>query len=82
MHTPIDGLHRAWRCELDDGTALFEARVPDRLVGAPLAGPWCLLGTVKEDAGRLELLVEEASPLHLDGGGASTAGNDAVPAGA
>ncbi len=82
LHTPIDGLHRAWRCELDDGTALFEARVPDRLVGAPLAGPWCLLGTVKEDAGRLELLVEEASPMHLDGGGAPTAGNDAVPAGA
>jgi len=60
------GLHRSWRCELDDGTALFEASLRDRLVGSPLAGPWCLQGEVRADGGRVELIVDDARPLELD----------------
>ncbi|MCO4770857.1 MAG: PHP domain-containing protein [Deltaproteobacteria bacterium] len=76
----VGGLHRSWRCELDDGTALFEARFPDRLVTAPLAGPWCLAGEVREEGRRLEILVDEAHPLDLDG--AEVGSGRVLPAGA
>jgi hypothetical protein len=77
---PIAGLHRSWMCELDDGTALFEARVPDRLIDSPLAGPWSLVGVVRAEGGRLELVVDEAEPLDLDTGGlpAATIGGAGV----
>ena len=61
-----DGLHRSWRCELDDGTALFEARLPDRLVGSPLGGPWRMSGEVRTESGRVELVVDDANPLELE----------------
>lgn len=75
----IDGLHRSWRCELDDGTALFEAMVPERLVAAPLAGPWSLVGVVRVESGRLELVVDGAEALNLDGVGLPVATPDGVP---
>ena len=59
----VEGLHRQWRCELDDGSGLFEARIADRLVRGVLAGPWCLYGEVRASGRRIELVVEEAEPL-------------------
>ena len=62
------GLHRTWRCEWDDGTALFGARMPERaLGGAALAGPWLLEGEVRERRGQPELVVEVATRLDPEG---------------
>jgi error-prone DNA polymerase len=74
--TATEGLHRSWRCELDDGTALFEARVPDRLVRGALAGPWTLAGEVREEAGRVELIADTVEVIHLDGVGFADAPNE------
>lgn len=64
---PEGGLARRWRCELDDGTALWAARIPGRLVRGPLSGPWLLDGVVTADGKDVRLEVDALQALELDG---------------
>ena len=61
------GLTTRWRCEFDDGTALWAARIPDRLVRGALSGPWVLDGVVIADGADVLLEVDALRALDLEG---------------
>ena len=65
---PGAGLDKRWRCELDDGSALLGARIPDRLVRQPLSGPWVLSGVVTGEGRDVLVEVSALRALELDGG--------------
>ena len=64
---PEGRLDKRWSCELDDGSALWAARVPDRLVRRPLSGPWLMVGAVTADGPEGRLEVESLRALELEG---------------
>jgi len=64
---PQGGLDKRWVCELDDGSALLAARIPDRLVRQPLSGPWVLSGSVTGDGRDVRVEVDALRALDLEG---------------